>query len=519
VALVAPRTEQAAASGSGAEARARIEKRLISALAERTGYPEEMLELDVDLEGDLGIDTVKQVEVFSRVRNELGLEAARGVSMRDFSTLRKVVDHLVTRLASGSGDAPPAAPAFAKRPSRRPLRPGADERRAAPSSAPSPKPAAVPRPSTARSGSAPGAAPEARPKRRSLPPAVPASPIRLAASDRLARPATSAADRERCPALDHVLERSPDRVVAARTFSLARDRWLRGSLLDHRHFVPAGIAWELLAEAASLLAAPGTAIRGAQDLVARGPLHVDEEEGSCEVRVEAERTEGGLVRARLVAAHDGADSVFHEGTFRLGGSSTHDAPPEVLAALDRRGHSRNAHQLAGARDPLHLGETLAGCVWARSASFREMLGGIEVDPAALASLASSELATDVERDEPPQFVLEPAVLESAFSLAGFAWFALTGLAGLPEGLDRLELGRSPRPGEEMPCLVRLRGTTPSTVTADVTVLGDDRTLIAKLRGARLVCLERLAATEDREEQVSLRRFFRAVQRPSEPPPR
>jgi hypothetical protein len=31
-----------------------------------------MLELDLDLEGDLGIDTVKQVEVFARVRDELG---------------------------------------------------------------------------------------------------------------------------------------------------------------------------------------------------------------------------------------------------------------------------------------------------------------------------------------------------------------------------------------------------------------------------------------------------------------
>ena len=38
---------------------------LIQVVADKTGYPPEMLELELDLEADLGIDTVKQAEMFA----------------------------------------------------------------------------------------------------------------------------------------------------------------------------------------------------------------------------------------------------------------------------------------------------------------------------------------------------------------------------------------------------------------------------------------------------------------------
>ena len=41
---------------------------MLSLVAEQTGYPLEMLELDLDMEADLGVDTVKQAETFSAVR-------------------------------------------------------------------------------------------------------------------------------------------------------------------------------------------------------------------------------------------------------------------------------------------------------------------------------------------------------------------------------------------------------------------------------------------------------------------
>ena len=40
-----------------------------------TGYPPELLDLDLDLEADLGVDTVKQAEVFAAVRQRFGVDA------------------------------------------------------------------------------------------------------------------------------------------------------------------------------------------------------------------------------------------------------------------------------------------------------------------------------------------------------------------------------------------------------------------------------------------------------------
>ena len=44
-------------------------------VSEMTGYPPELLDPDLDLEADLGVDTVKQAEVFAAVREEYGLGA------------------------------------------------------------------------------------------------------------------------------------------------------------------------------------------------------------------------------------------------------------------------------------------------------------------------------------------------------------------------------------------------------------------------------------------------------------
>jgi Phosphopantetheine attachment site len=40
-------------------------------VAEKTGYPVDMLELDMDLEAELGIDSIKQVEILSALRERL----------------------------------------------------------------------------------------------------------------------------------------------------------------------------------------------------------------------------------------------------------------------------------------------------------------------------------------------------------------------------------------------------------------------------------------------------------------
>ncbi len=59
-------------------------------VAEMTGYPPELLDPDLDLEADLGVDTVKQAEVFAAVREEYDLERDATLQLRDFPTLNHV---------------------------------------------------------------------------------------------------------------------------------------------------------------------------------------------------------------------------------------------------------------------------------------------------------------------------------------------------------------------------------------------------------------------------------------------
>ena len=44
---------------------------MLSIVSERTGYPTELLGLDLNVEADLGIDSIKRVEILSALRERL----------------------------------------------------------------------------------------------------------------------------------------------------------------------------------------------------------------------------------------------------------------------------------------------------------------------------------------------------------------------------------------------------------------------------------------------------------------
>ncbi len=82
-------------AGTGTGAARAIEQVLITAVAEKTGYPPEMLELDMRLDVDLGIDSIKRVEILSAVQERLPNAPAIGAEqLGTFSTLRQVVEAL-----------------------------------------------------------------------------------------------------------------------------------------------------------------------------------------------------------------------------------------------------------------------------------------------------------------------------------------------------------------------------------------------------------------------------------------
>ncbi len=90
-------------------------------VAEMTGYPTELLDPDLDLEADLGVDTVKQAEVFAAVRGEYALGRDENLQLREFPTLNHVAGWVRgTSLVVGDLDAVDALPRRIPVPSLRP---------------------------------------------------------------------------------------------------------------------------------------------------------------------------------------------------------------------------------------------------------------------------------------------------------------------------------------------------------------------------------------------------------------
>ena len=83
--------------------------RVLGLVAEKTGYPIDMLDLELDLEADLGIDTVKQAELFATIREAYGIAREATLKLRDFPTLNHVLQFVRERRPGGTAvSAPPA---------------------------------------------------------------------------------------------------------------------------------------------------------------------------------------------------------------------------------------------------------------------------------------------------------------------------------------------------------------------------------------------------------------------------
>ncbi len=81
-----------AAAGSAGAAGVDLRALLLSVVAEKTGYPAEMLNLEMDLEADLGVDSIKRVEILSAMRErEPSLPEVDAETMGALKTLAQVV--------------------------------------------------------------------------------------------------------------------------------------------------------------------------------------------------------------------------------------------------------------------------------------------------------------------------------------------------------------------------------------------------------------------------------------------
>ena len=87
-----------------------LESALIAFVVEQTGYPEDMVDMDADLEGDLGIDSIKKAQLMGELNEkyhfvDVSAPADNNMSLDDFTTLGSIRDYLLSK-AGGAGDAP-----------------------------------------------------------------------------------------------------------------------------------------------------------------------------------------------------------------------------------------------------------------------------------------------------------------------------------------------------------------------------------------------------------------------------
>ncbi len=106
---------QAAAPSSSANADegisvAALSSALLEIVSEKTGYPVEMLELDMDIEADLGIDSIKRVEILGAMRDQFPeLPQLKAEELAELRTLQEIVDYMRDHASGGTIPTPPDA--------------------------------------------------------------------------------------------------------------------------------------------------------------------------------------------------------------------------------------------------------------------------------------------------------------------------------------------------------------------------------------------------------------------------
>jgi len=95
---------------------------LLGVVSDRTGYPVEMLDLDLDLEAELSIDSIKRIEIIGELSQKIGLASDDGdvdeelvEQLAAIKTLRGIIDWLSVRNEVAATESP-ATPADTEEP-------------------------------------------------------------------------------------------------------------------------------------------------------------------------------------------------------------------------------------------------------------------------------------------------------------------------------------------------------------------------------------------------------------------
>ena len=94
----------AASNGASTGSAPDLKAELLAVVADKTGYPPEMLDMDMQLEADLGIDSIKRVEILSALAERLpGMSELDAADTAELSTLANVLDALLGASGQSAG--------------------------------------------------------------------------------------------------------------------------------------------------------------------------------------------------------------------------------------------------------------------------------------------------------------------------------------------------------------------------------------------------------------------------------
>ncbi|MFA5861262.1 MAG: beta-ketoacyl synthase N-terminal-like domain-containing protein, partial [Candidatus Thermoplasmatota archaeon] len=97
----------AAAATAPPQIPSQVLAKITQIVSQKTGYPADVLDPDLDMEADLGIDTVKQAELFAQLRDLFNVPRNDSLQLKDYPTLRRVAEYM----SGGTGNAGAPAPA------------------------------------------------------------------------------------------------------------------------------------------------------------------------------------------------------------------------------------------------------------------------------------------------------------------------------------------------------------------------------------------------------------------------
>ncbi|WP_183362506.1 type I polyketide synthase [Geomonas limicola] len=109
----AARPVATAAPAVPAAASGQVTETLLAVISEKTGYPIEMLELDMGMDSDLGIDSIKRVEILSTLQERL--PGSPVIGPEHLGTLR-TLGEIAAHLSAGAPSAAPSAPVASAQP-------------------------------------------------------------------------------------------------------------------------------------------------------------------------------------------------------------------------------------------------------------------------------------------------------------------------------------------------------------------------------------------------------------------